>query len=325
MADAGALKGGGLRRTIERFPFVPALIILAVLVVLNGVFEPRSLSYRALTGLTSTYLALILLAVAQTYVVFAGDIDLSVGAIVSLVNVVMVVLMERLGGGGMVLTACLAGILTGLACGLLNGIVVALFRLQAIVATFATGIFFTGLALYFMPVAGAPAPEAFWLTYGGRILGVPFVLLALAAVAILVAVLARTALAMRLLAVGDDRVAAFQSGLAVTRIRVQGYVLCGLFAALAALCITGATASGDPRVGAAMTLNSVAAVVLGGTALSGGSGTVAGSIIGALIIALIESLVFFVGIPSDWQNLSKGVAILLALMIGILVGRMARS
>jgi ribose transport system permease protein len=130
---------------------------------------------------------------------------------------------------------------------------------------------------------------------------------------------------MRLLAVGDDAVAAFQSGLAVTRIRIQGYVLCGFFAALAALAITGATASGDPRVGAAMTLNSVAAVVLGGTALSGGTGTVLGSIIGALIIALIESLVYFVGIPSDWQNLSKGVAILLALMIGIFVSRRAKA
>ncbi len=89
--------------------------------------------------------------------------------------------------------------------------------------------------------------------------------------------------------------------------------------------ITGATASGDPRVGAAMTLNSVAAVVLGGTALSGGTGTVVGSIVGALIIALIESLVYFVGIPSDWQNLSKGVAILLALMIGIFVSRKAKA
>jgi ribose transport system permease protein len=73
-----------------------------------------------------------------------------------------------------------------------------------------------------------------------------------------------------------------------------------------------------------MTLNSVAAVVLGGTALSGGVGTVVGSIFGALIIGFIESLVFFVGIPSNWQNLSKGVAILLALMIGILVSRKAR-
>jgi ribose transport system permease protein len=325
-SQAGVVGNGGLRRLIERFPFVPALIILAVLVALNGLFEPNSLSYRALTGLLGTYLALMLLAVAQTYVVFAGDIDLSVGAIVSLVNVVMIVLMERLGGGGgMVLLACLAGVLTGLLCGVVNGIVVAGFRLQAIVATFATGIFFTGLALYVLPVAGAPAPETFWLTYGGRVAGVPFVLYAVAAVAIVVGALARTALTMRLLAVGDDAVAAFQSGLAVTRIRIQGYVLCGFFAALAALAITGATASGDPRVGAAMTLNSVAAVVLGGTALSGGTGTVLGSIIGALIIALIESLVYFVGIPSDWQNLSKGVAILLALMIGIFVSRRAKA
>ena len=87
----------------------------------------------------------------------------------------------------------------------------------------------------------------------------------------------------------------------------------------------GATASGDPRVGAAMTLNSVAALVLGGTALAGGFGTVVGSVIGAVIIALIEALVYVVGIPSEWQNLSRGVAILLALMAGILVGRRARA
>jgi ribose transport system permease protein len=326
MAEAGAVRHGNLRRVIERFPFVPALIILAVLVALNGIFEPNSLSYRALIGFTGTYLALVLLAVAQTYVVFAGDLDLSVGAIMSLVNVVVIVLMERFGGGGaMVLAACLLGVITGIACGLFNGFVVAALRLQAIVATFATGILFTGLALYVLPVAGTPAPTVFWRTYGGFILGVPFVLYVVASVAIVVGLLARTALTTRILAVGDDAVAAFQSGLPVTRIRIQGYMLCGFFAALAALCITGATASGDPRVGAAMTLNSVAAVVLGGTALSGGVGTVAGSIIGALIIAFIESLVFFVGIPSDWQNLSKGVAILLALMIGILVSRKARA
>jgi ribose transport system permease protein len=326
MVQGAALGHGGLRRVMERFPFAPALVIMVVLVALNGIFEPNSLSYRALTGFIGTYLALVLLAVAQTYVVFAGDLDLSVGAILSLVNVVIIVLMERLGGsGGMVLVSCLAGVLTGLACGLFNGIVVAAFRLQAIVATFATGILFTGLALSVLPVAGTPAPAAFWRTYGGTALGIPFVLYVVAAVAIAVGLLARMALTMRILAVGDDAVAAFQSGLPVTRIRIQGYVLCGFFSALAALCITGATASGDPRVGAAMTLNSVAAVVLGGTALSGGVGTVTGSIIGGLIIAFIESLVFFVGIPSDWQNLSKGVAILLALMIGILVSRRAKA
>jgi ribose transport system permease protein len=197
--------------------------------------------------------------------------------------------------------------------------------LQAIVATFATSIFFTGLALYIQPVAGTPAPAAFWRTYGGRILEIPFVFYAVVAFAILLAVLVRTRLSLRLLAVGDGQQEAYQSGLPVTAIRMSGYALCGVFAALAAFCITGDTASGDPLVGGKMTLFSVAAVVLGGSALAGGYGTVVGSIIGALIIGFINSLVFFVGTPSEWQNLVQGLAILLALMTGVLVGRRARA
>ncbi|GAA2883186.1 ribose transport system permease protein [Aminobacter niigataensis] len=318
--------GGGLKRLVERYPFLPALLIALVLLALNGLYQPRSISFIGITGLVKTYLALMMLAIAQTYVVYAGDIDLSVGAIVSLVNVVIVVLMEKMGGSGFSVVAALGvGLLTGLACGIVNGIVVAALRLQAIVATFATSIFFTGLALYVMPVAGTPAPAAFWRTYGGRFFEIPFVFYAAILLAIVLYVLARTRLATQLLAVGDDAQAAFQSGLPVTRIRIQGYALCGLFAALAAFCITGDTASGDPLVGGKMTLFSVAAVVLGGSALSGGFGTVVGSIIGALIIGLINSLVFFVGTPSEWQNLVQGLAILIALMAGVLVGRRARA
>jgi len=317
--------GGGLKRLIERYPFLPALAILVVLLALNGIYQPRSVSLVGITGLVKTYLALMLLAIAQTYVVFAGDIDLSAGAIVSLVNVVIIVLMEQWGGGPlMVLAAMGVGILTGFACGIVNGLVVAGLRLQAIVATFATSIFFTGLALYVLPVAGTPAPAAFWRTYGGRFFEVPFVFYAVVVLAVILYILARTRLVTRLLAVGDDAQAAFQSGLPVTAIRIRGYVLCGLFAALAAFCITGDTASGDPLVGGKMTLFSVAAVVLGGTALSGGFGTVVGSLIGALIIGLINSLVYFMGVPSQWQNLVQGVAILLALMAGVMIGRRAR-
>ncbi|MGF7008425.1 ribose transport system permease protein [Aminobacter sp. BE322] len=317
---------GGLKRLVERYPFLPALMIAIVLLALNGLYQPRSVSFIGITGLVKTYLALMMLAIAQTYVVYAGDIDLSAGAIVSLVNVVIVVLMEKMGGSGVSVVAALGlGLLAGLACGIVNGLVVAALRLQAIVATFATSIFFTGLALYVMPVAGTPAPAAFWRTYGGRFLDIPFVFYAVVLLAVVLYVLARTRLSTQLLAVGDDAQAAFQSGLPVTRIRIQGYALCGLFAALAAFCITGDTASGDPLVGGKMTLFSVAAVVLGGSALSGGYGTVVGSIIGALIIGLINSLVFFVGTPSEWQNLVQGLAILVALMAGVLVGRRARA
>lgn len=325
-APARPQSRSALKRTFERYPFLPALIILVVLIVLNGWFQPRSLSFVGITGLIKTYLALMLLAVAQTYVIYAGDIDLSAGAIVSLVNVVVVGFMAQWGGDGLTILAALGlGLATGLACGLVNGIVVAALRLQAIVATFATSIFFTGLALYIQPVAGTPAPTLFWRTYGGRILDIPFVFYVVVAFAILLVVLVRTRLTLRLLAVGDGQQEAFQSGLPVTAVRIGGYALCGVFAALAAFCITGDTASGDPLVGGKMTLFSIAAVVLGGSALAGGYGTVVGSVIGALIIGFINSLVFFVGTPSEWQNLVQGLAILLALMAGVLVGRGARA
>ncbi|PWE55606.1 ABC transporter permease [Metarhizobium album] len=329
MAETGSAKAptpGGFKRLIERYPFLPALGILIILLALNGIFSPNSLSYRSLTGLVSTYLALIMLAIAQTYVIFAGDIDLSAGAVVSLVNVVIIVLMEKMGGGGLAVFAALGvGVLAGLVCGLINGIVVAGLRLQAIVATFATSIFFTGFALWVMPVAGTPAPALFWRTYGSKLLGLPFVFYIVAALAILLFVISRTRLALQLLSVGDDAQAAYQTGLPVTPIRIKGYLLCGLFSALAAFCVTGDTASGDPLVGGKMTLFSVAAVVLGGSALAGGWGTVVGSLLGALTIGLINSLVFFIGTPSEWQNFVQGLAILVVLMAGILVGRRARA
>lgn len=326
MAGAARTSSGGFRRWMERYPFLPALLILAVLLALNGLYQPRSVSLVGITGLVKTYLALMLLAVAQTYVVYAGDIDLSVGAIVSLVNCVIVVLMQYMGGTAFsALGAIGVGLAVGLACGLVNGLLVATFRLQAIVATFATSIFFTGIALYVLPVAGLPAPAAFWRTYGGRFLDIPFVFYVAVVLAVILWAMARTRLVMRLLAVGDDAQRAFQSGLPVTAIRVRGYVMTGLFSALAAFCVTGDTASGDPLVGGKMTLYSVAAVVLGGTALSGGYGTVVGSVFGALIIGLINSLVYFVGTPSEWQNLVQGLAILLALMAGVVVGRRARA
>lgn len=221
----------------------------------------------------------------------------------------------------MVVLAMVAGIGVGALCGFINGILVVQLRLQAIVATFASAILFTGLALWILPVAGLPVPSAYWRTYSSSVATVPLVFWIAIALVILVAALSRTRLLLEILSVGDNRRAAFQTGLPVNGLRIKGYVLCGVLSACAALCITGDTASGDPNVGSAMTLNSVAAAVLGGTALSGGKGSLFGSILGALTIGLIGSLVFFLGTPSEWQNLVHGLTILAALMFGILVGR----
>ncbi|MFK5977501.1 MAG: ABC transporter permease [Rhizobiaceae bacterium] len=320
--DATLASRGNWQSILGRYPFVPALIILIMLLVFNGMAEPNSLSFRSVNGLFKTYMALMFLAVAQTLVVSAADVDLSIGAILSLVNVTVVTTIGALGDGPLAIAAaCLVGVFVGFLCGLLNGFVVAGLNLQPIVATFATGVLFTGIALWVLPVAGMPVPSAYWRLYGGSVLGIPFIYYILAGLGLAIFLISRTTLMVKILAVGDDQQGAFQSGLPVTRIRISAYAYCGVFSAFAALCITGDTASGDPLVGNAMTLYSIAAVVLGGTALSGGKASLLGASIGALTIGLINSLVFFVGTPSEWQNLVQGMSILVALMLGIFVSR----
>lgn len=310
------------RLDLARRPYLPAIAVCILLYIINGVLQPKTLRPMAITADISTYLPLILLAVGQTYVVLAGDIDLSVGSIVSLVNVSTVSIMAALGGGvGSIFIGIAAGMLIGILCGLFNGFCVAVLRFQPIVTTFASGIVFAGVALWVLPQAGLAAPDAYWETYGESAAGLPFVIWVLAGTALAVGIIAKLVFSRSLLAAGGNMQAAYQSGLPVSRLRISAYALCGLFAALAAHCLTGDTASGDPLLGAKTTLSTVAAVVLGGTALSGGRGSPVGSIFGAIILGLIGSVVFFAGVPFEYQNLVQGLIVLAALAGGVAVAR----
>jgi ribose transport system permease protein len=310
------------RLDLTRRPYLPAIAVSLLLFILNGFLQPKTLRLVAIVADISTYLPLILLAVGQTYVVLASDIDLSVGSIISLANVVTVSVMAALGGShGAIIAGILVGMLVGIMCGAFNGFCVAVLRFQPIVSTFASGIIFAGIALWILPQAGLAAPDAYWETYGDNLVGIPFVLWILAAMAVTVALIANLVLSRSLLAVGGNIQSAYRSGLPVPRLRISAYILCGLFSAISALCLTGDTASGDPLLGAKMTLGSVAAVVLGGTALSGGRGNPLGSIFGAVILGLIGSVVFFAGVPFEYQNLVQGLIVLAALAGGVTVAR----
>ena len=295
---------------------------LIALFVVNWILQPNLVTPNVLKSNITVFLPVVLVAIGQTYVVLGGDIDLSVGSIVALVNVVTVTVIAALGGGvGGVMAGIAAGLLVGVACGLVNGALIALLRFQAIVTTFATGIIFGGLALLVLPTAGLPVPAEYWRTYGGSVLGVPMVYWIFATALIIVAVIARRPFFKHLSAVGGQRAAAFQTGLKVSQIRILAYVLCGLFSAFASLCLTGETASGDPLMGRILALSSISAVVLGGTALAGGSGSAFGSILGALVLGMIGNVIFFAGLPFDYQTLIQGLITLLALAGGILVAR----
>ncbi len=295
---------------------------LIALFVVNWILQPNLVSPGSLKSNLTLFLPVVLVAIGQTYVVLGGDIDLSVGSIVALVNVVTVTAIAALGGGPLgVIGGIAVGLLVGIACGLVNGVLIALLRFQAIVTTFATAIIFGGLALFVLPTAGLPVPSEYWRTYGGSLLGVPFVYWIFALALIITIVIVRRPFFKHLSAVGGQRAAAFQTGLKVGQIRIQAYVLCGLFAAFASLCLTGETASGDPLMGRMLALSSISAVVLGGTALAGGSGSAFGSILGALVLGMIGQVIFFAGLPFDYQTLIQGLITLLALAGGILVAR----
>ncbi|MFD2261994.1 ABC transporter permease [Lacibacterium aquatile] len=295
---------------------------LALLCILNIILQPSFVTGNVLQSNIATFLPLILVAIGQTYVVLGGDIDLSAGLIVALSNVVCVQVIDSLGGNGVAVMAGLgAGLATGLVCGVINGLAVAYGRLQPIVASFATGVIFGGLAIWVLPEAGLPVPELYWDTYGGDLFGVRVVVWLLIIAIVIAALIARTRFQRALLATGGNRIGAYQSQVPVARMRLSAYVLSGLFSSAAALCLVGETSSGDPLMGASMTLAAISAVVLGGTALAGGSGGFIGSILGAMILGMINNVIFFAKLPFEMQGLVQGAAVLLALAGGVIAAR----
>lgn len=299
-----------------------AAVAALVLAGVNLWLQPSFLEPGIVASNLTTFLPLILVAIGQTWVVLASDIDLSIGSVVSLANVVTVTVIDALGADGNAIAAGLAaGLATGVACGLVNGFCVAALRFQPIVTTFATGVVFAGLALMVLPQAGLPVPEAYWRGYAGGLLGVRTVVLVLAGAVLLCLLLEGTRFARALRASGGQMQAAYQSGVPVAWTRVRAYMLAGFFAALAALCLTGETASGDPLLGGAYALSSISAVVLGGTALAGGVGGFLGSIFGAVVLGLIGNVIFFARLPFEYQTLVQGLIVLAALAGGVLVAR----
>ncbi len=226
-----------------------------------------------LSGNFRTFLPLMILAVGQTFVVIGGGIDLSVGAIVSMTAAILVTdWLPESDFGAFALVVALA-CLAGMAAGLLNGLCVSVLRLQPIVTTYATSFISPGIALWVLPRPAAAMPQAMAQFYRREMpLGLPIGVYVIVALLLIWWLLALTRYGRYLFAVGGQPDAAYATGVPVTSVRFSTYILSGLMAALAAVALTLGTSSGDPRIGDAMTLDSVVAVVLGGTRLSGGQG-----------------------------------------------------
>ena len=272
-------------------------------------------------GIVAGTMTLALLAMAQSVIVISGGIDLSVGAMMVLANCIAARLMLDQDLGPVILVALGVVAVTMLLSGLI-GLVTVVSGVPDIVVTLAASFILAGLALVVLDGPGGGTDLRFQeLIVGGFDQPLPS-LLWLAGLLLLVWVpFKRSRLGIATYAVGSDRAAAFLSGVRVGRTRVAAYVLGGFFSGMAGVVTTAFTGSGEPRasIGATATLTSVAAVVLGGVALMGGSGTLLGPVLAAFCLTLIPPLMLGLGWDPNYAEVARGIIIIVVVMIGGLV------
>jgi ribose transport system permease protein len=250
-------------------------------------------------------------------VILTGGVDLSVGPLIALTNSIAASLMTDDPGRVALVVLLVLGI--GTLCGLINGLAVAYGRLQPIVVTLATASVFTGCALFIRPRPGGFVPEWFTDALTTSVRGIiPSALILLALLIGLWLLFKRSRLGVSIYAIGSSEGAAFMSGISVPRAKVAAYTLAGIASATAGLFFTAQTATGSALSGNVFTLNSVAAVVIGGTSLAGGRGGYIGTIAGAYVISVIVSVLFFLQVSPFYQSMFQGGILLIAVAIGSL-------
>lgn len=294
-----------------------AALALVILFVLFVSIHPRGPSTYVLTIWSNQGVLLGLAAIAQFFVVLVRGVDLSVGPMVALTNVAASFLL--VGSPGAIAIGTLAVLALGVFCGLVNGMAVVYGRIQPIVATLATGSVISGIALLLRPTPGGSVDDAISdaLTYD--IGGVPTsaIIIVLILIATMV-ILRKTMLGLTLYAIGSAESSAYMTGIRVNAVKLTAFAASGFFAALAGLAVSMMTQTGDAGIGPSYTLNSIAAVVLGGVALSGGTGSPIGALIGALLLKTISSVMFFSGLPPLAQPFFEGLILAIAIALGAL-------
>lgn len=312
-------------RRLSRVSFLVPLLVLVIAVGVNLYLQPSLFQLRVLNGNLRVFLPLILLAASQTVIIVGGGIDLSSGAIVSMVNTVVVSSFAVEAGAGNMVLAITYGVGAGMLAGAFNGVGVAFLRLQPIVTTYASSFVFGGIALWVLPRPGGQVPRALVELYRATPLSIPFALIVIIVLIAAWVALRATRYGGYLFATGGAPRAAYTTGVPVDWIRFSTYVLGGMLAGLSAVALTLSTTTGDPNIGGArMTLDSIVAVVLGGTPLSGGQGGVVGSVIGVLILGIIRNIISFGGV-STWSETLVDALIILAALTGPGLVRLVRG
>jgi len=299
---------------MSRYPAFFPLILLVVVIAINWFLQPNMFALDTLNSNMRVFLPLILLAVGQAIVLLGGGIDISVGGIVSIVNTILATRVGLEGSPELMWQFVLLSLLVGALAGAINGFFIAFLRLQPIITTYATSFLFAGFALFILPNPGGGIPADIANLYRTSTpLGLPLAFFVIAIILFIWLYTSSTRYGKYLFAVGGKADAAYETAVPVTLVRFSIYVISGLMAALGGIAITMLSGSGNAEIGSAMTLNSITAVVIGGNAFSGGVGGVAGPVMGAVTLSLIQNIISFARIDTWWETLVKATIIVVAL------------
>lgn len=322
----------------QNLGFASALLLLLAIYLVYNMLHPRGFSSAVFVQNANETAAIAFVAMAQTIPVLAGGLDLSVGAVMTLTSCIASVLVN--GSPAEIVFGMIATLLSGTAFGLANGLIVVYGRIQPIIATLATGAIAIGLALLVRPKPGgdvdgdlgwaltnsvwdfadtyglADGGDAWWLR---PFADIPMPLIIVLLVTVLVWLPFRRSVTGRTVyAIGSAEGAAYMSGLPIARAKIAAFTLGGFFAACGGLYLAIQTSSGnaDLQQAGAYTLNSIAAVVLGGTSLLGGIGGAVASLVGAAILRVISFYFRILDIDPLLQPLIEGLVLLIAVSFG---------
>ncbi len=297
-----------------------AAVVLVVLLVMYQVQAGKILSPFQLRILLNGSLSLVWAALGLTFVVVVGGLDLSIGSVISLANVLAATLLVGSATDPVVIVAILA---VGGLTGLLNGVLVGIARIQSIIVTLAAMFIWSGVALLIMPQPGGTIPAYLNNLFGGNITPqIPASLVWFIVIAVLIGIFRRSPAWDAMFAVGGDEASARRSGVRALRVRLAAYTAAGVCYALAGLFLSAQSTGGDANIGTPFLLTAFAAVVVGGTPLGGGRGTFLGAILGALIMSTLGSVLLSLGVTSYMTDVVQGSVLIVAVVAPAVIGRL---
>lgn len=297
---------------------------LVVLVIFFAIASPNFFTFSNIATVLLSTAVIGILALGTTFVIITGGIDLSLGTGMALCAVMTGVFITN--WGLPVWVGILGGIATGVLMGLVNGLNVTFLRLPPFIATLAMMMIAGGLALVISGVApiyfSSSAPDFKKIALGTIIPGIPNAVLITAVLAIIAAiVLSKTLLGRYTFAIGSNEEAARLSGVDTRRWTIFIYMFAGAFTGIAGIIIASRLDSAQPQIGTGYELQAIAAVIIGGTSLLGGRGSILGTVIGALIMSVLVNGLRIMSIQTEWQNVVVGIVVLLAVFLDSLRNR----